>query len=82
MHLVDEALFEENKAKACTILWRKCAQSMQTKLKARKGYKSLANGAIALKKAIREQALNYDESKCFMETIHSACPLIFGSGHN
>ena len=65
--------FVENKYKSYAELWARCNRTMQAKLEARTDYESeVYNNPINLIKAIKEHALNYEESRYEMAIIFDA----------
>ena len=64
---------EQNKYKTYAELWARCNKTMQAKIEARTNYeKGIYNDPIELIKAIREHALNYEESRYEMAIIYDA----------
>ena len=55
--------YEYNKSKACALLWERCAKGMKSKLEARKDYETVKDDPVLMLKAIREHALDYQETK-------------------
>ena len=65
--------FEENQYKAYAELWAQCNKAMKSKIEARTDYESAVyNDPIELLRAIKEHALNYEESRYEMATIFDA----------
>ena len=65
--------FEENQYKAYAELWAQCNKAMKSKIEARIDYESAVyNDPIELLRAIKEHALNYEESRYEMATIFDA----------
>ena len=65
--------FEENRYKAYAELWARCNRTMKAKIEARTDYESrIYNDPIELIKAIKEHALNYEESRYEMAIIFDA----------
>ena len=66
-------MYENNQYKAYALLWQRCAKAMQNRIEARKDYKKLIyNNPIELLKAIKEHALNYQETRYEMSIISDA----------
>jgi hypothetical protein len=64
---------EMNLSKAYSCIWDQCAKSLQNKIEERKDYVSLIKGnPINLLKAIKQQVLNFQESRYEMSTILEA----------
>ena len=74
----DEALkrkkmYNDNLFKAYALIWERCAKAMQNKLLARSDYEDeIYNNPIKLLKAIKEHALNYQETRYEMSIISDA----------
>jgi hypothetical protein len=67
-----EAL-EMNLSKAYSFIWDQCAKLLQNKIKAKTDYVSLNKGTpINLLKAIKQQVMNFQESRYEMSTILEA----------
>ena len=65
--------YETNKIKAYSLLWERCSKSMKSQLQQRKEFeKKVYNNPIELLKAIKQHALNYQESLYVMEIIDDA----------
>ena len=65
--------FETNKIKAYSLLWERCSKSMKSQIQQRKEFeKNIYNNPIELLKAIKQHALNYQESLYVMEIIDDA----------
>ena len=65
--------FEENSYKAYAEIWARCNKAMQGKIESRKDYDSeIYNKPIKLIEAIKEHALNYEESRYEMSIILDA----------
>jgi len=75
---LDEALkkkrmYNDNLFKAYSLIWERCAKEMQNKLLARSDYEDeIYNNPIKLLKAIKEHALNYQETRYEMSIISDA----------
>ena len=66
-------MYENNQYKAYALLWQRCAKAMQNRIEARKDYKKvMCNNPIELLKAIKEHALNYQETRYEMSVISDA----------
>ena len=64
---------EMNLSKAYSFIWDQCAKSLQNKIEARSDYISIIKGnPINLLKAIKQQVLNYEESRYEMSIILEA----------
>ena len=64
---------EENSYKAYAEVWARCNKAMQSKIESRKDYESeIYNDPIKLIDAIKEHALNYEESRYEMSIILDA----------
>ena len=62
-----------NLSKAYSFIWDQCAKSLQNKIEARSDYISIIKGnPINLLKAIKQQVLNYEESRYEMSIILEA----------
>ena len=64
--------YENNKTKAHALLWERCAKAMKNKIEARSDYDTVKKDPIALLKAIKEHALNYQENRYSMSIILDA----------
>ena len=65
--------YEENVFKAYAEIWDRCNKAMQGKLEARTDYESkIYNDPIELLRAVKEHALNYQESRYEMSIITDA----------
>ena len=75
---LDEALKRKRKSrdnlfKAYALIWERCAKAMQNKLLAQSDYEDeIYNNLIKLLKAIKEHALNYQETRYEMSIISDA----------
>ena len=65
-------VYENNLTKAYALLWERCAKAMKNKIEARSDYDAIRNNPIALLKAIKEHALNYQENRFPMSIILDA----------
>ena len=65
-------IYNNNKTKAYSLIWERCTQAMQSKIKQRTDFDTkLYNNPIELIKVIKEHALNYQETKYSMEIINN-----------
>ena len=55
--------FKNNKPKAYSFLWERCAKGMKNKIESRTDYDNIQDDPIELLKAIKEHALNYQEQR-------------------
>ena len=75
---LDEALkrkrmYNDNLFKAYALIWERCAKAMQNKLLAPSDYEDeIYNNPIKLLKAMKEHALNYQETRYEMSIISDA----------
>ena len=70
--------YEENSYKAYAEIWARCNKAMKAKIEARKDYESnIYNRPIKLIDAIKEHALNYEESRYEMSIILDAFMTFF-----
>ena len=66
-------VYENNLTKSYALLWERCAKAMKNnKIEARSDYESIRNDPINLLKAIKEHALNYQESQYSMSIVLDA----------
>jgi len=66
-------IYNNNKIKAYALLWKRCAKLMQNKISARVDYETKRyDNPIKLLKAIREHAMDYQETKYEMSIIIDA----------
>ena len=64
---------ENNLTKACASLWEQCSKAMQNKVKACKDFLTVVKGdPMELLKAIKQHALNFQDTRCPMSIIHDA----------
>jgi hypothetical protein len=71
-------MFDSNLFKAYALIWERCAKAMQNKIVARTDYENqIYNDPIELLKAVKEHALNYEESRYEMSIISDAFRAIF-----
>ena len=72
--------YEVNQVKAYALLWERCTKGMKNKIKARSDCDShIENNPIKLLKAIKEHALNYQESRDAMSIILDAMRTLLSS---
>ena len=68
-----ETTFESNKTKAYFLLWERCTLSMQGQIEQRKDFEiKIYNNPINLIKAIKEQTLDYQDTRYEMEIIDNS----------
>ena len=68
-----ETTFETNKTKAYSLIWERCTLSMQGQLEQRNDFeKDIYNNPINLINAIKEQTLNFQDTKYKMEIIDNS----------
>ena len=68
-----EATFNNNKTKAYSIIWERCSKGMQSKVEQRTDFLTdIYNDPINLLQAIKEHALDYQDTKYSMEVIDDA----------
>ena len=66
-------ILEENGYKAYAEIWARCNKAMQAKIESRREYESdIYNKPIKLIEAIKEHALNYEETRYEMSIILDA----------
>ena len=66
-------MYNDNLFKAYALIWERCAKAMQNKLLAQSDYEDeIYNNPIKLLKAIKEHALNYQETRYEMSIISDA----------
>lgn len=64
--------YESNFAKAYAFIWGQCTKAMQNKIENRNDFLTIKNNPIALLKAIKEHALNYEGHRYEMSIICNA----------
>ena len=65
--------YDTNKIKAYSLLWEQCSKSTKNQSQQRKDFNDeVYNDPIELLKAIKQHALNYQESLCVMEILDDA----------
>lgn len=72
-------VYENNLTKAYALLWERCTKAMKNKIEARSDYESIRNDPIKLLKAIKEHALNYQESRYSMSIVLDAMRTLMGT---
>jgi hypothetical protein len=78
LHII--RIYDDNLVKSYALIWERCNAAMQGRLKQRMNYKStIYNDPIELLKAIKEQALNYQETQYEMSIISDAFRALFGT---
>ncbi|KAG7363118.1 hypothetical protein IV203_026478 [Nitzschia inconspicua] len=65
-------MYTANLVKAYALLWERCSQGLKNKIESRRDYAKIMNDPIALLKAIREHALNFQDDKFCMTIIIEA----------
>ena len=66
-------MYKNNKTKAYSLIWERCTRAMQSKIEQRTDFNvKIYNDPIELIKAIKEHALNYQETEYSMEIIDNA----------
>ena len=77
-YLRRKRLYESNLYKAYALLWERSAKAMQNRIMARSDFESrIYNDPIELLKAIKEHALNYQETRYDMSIISDAFRSVF-----
>ena len=75
--------YQENQYKAHEIIWERPATSMKAKIEARKYFEDgIYNELIKLLKAIKQHALNYQESRYKMLVISDGFTTFFATRQN
>ncbi|KAI2502242.1 hypothetical protein MHU86_12214 [Fragilaria crotonensis] len=72
-------VYENNLTKAYALLWERCTKAMKNKIEARSDYELIRNDPIKLLKAIKEHALNYQESRYSMSIVLDAMRTLMGT---
>ena len=71
-------MYENNLFKACALIWERCGKVMQNKIASRTNFgQTIYNDPIELLKAVKEHALNYQESRYEMSIILDALRALF-----
>jgi len=77
-HLKRKTQYDENKVAAEALIWGQCDTRMRSQIQSRSNYDSDIKGnPIALLKAIKEHAMNYQSTQYEMKTIHEAIKSLF-----
>jgi hypothetical protein len=70
--------YDDNLFKAYALIWQRCAKAMQNKVMARANFETeIYNDPIRLLKAVKEHALNYQETRYEMSIISDAFRAVF-----
>jgi hypothetical protein len=70
--------YDDNLFKAYTLIWERCAKAMQNKIMARSNFEvEIYNDPIRLLNAVKEHALNYQETRYKMSIISDAFRALF-----
>ena len=73
-------VYDDNLVKSYALIWERCNTAMQSRIEQRTDYQStIYNDPIELLKAIKEHALNYQETRYEMSIISSAFRALFGT---
>ena len=64
--------YKSNMIKAYALLWERCARGMKDKIESREDFDEIEDKPIALLKAIRQHALNYQEYRYVMSIVSDA----------
>ncbi len=73
-------IYDDNLVKSYALIWERCNTAMQSCLEQRKDFKtSIYNDPIELLKAIKEHALNYQETRYEMSIISDAFRALFAT---
>jgi hypothetical protein len=73
-------IYDDNLVKSYALIWERCNTTMQSRLEQRIDYKTtIYNDPIKLLKAIKEHALNYQETRYKMSIISDSCCALFGT---
>ena len=68
-----ETMFDSNKTKAYSLIWERCTLSMQSQLEQRTDFETkIYNNPINLINAIKEQTMNFQDTKYDMEIIDNS----------
>jgi hypothetical protein len=71
-------MYENNLFKAYALIWERCAKAMQNKIVSRTIFEdTIYNDPIELLKAVKEHALNYQETRYEMSIISDAFRAVF-----
>jgi hypothetical protein len=70
--------YDDNLFKAYALIWERCAKAMQNKIMARSNFENeIYNDPIKLLNAVKEHALNYQETRYEMSIISDAFRALF-----
>jgi hypothetical protein len=70
--------YDDNLFKAYALIWERCAKAMQNKIMARSNFEAeIYNDPIKLLNAVKEHALNYQETRYEMSIISDAFRALF-----
>ena len=73
LHLKREANYCKNRIKAYGLLWEQCSSGMRSKIEQRTDFKtSIKDDPVELLKAIKQHALNYQETRYEMAIVTDA----------
>jgi hypothetical protein len=73
-------IYDDNLVKSYALIWERCNTAMQNRLEQRTDYKTtIYNDPIELLKAIKEHALNYQETRYEMSIISDAFRALFST---
>jgi hypothetical protein len=73
-------VYSDNKIKAYAFIWDRCAKAMQAKIQARSDFESkVYNDPLELLNAIREHAMNFQETRYEMSIISDAFRALFNA---
>jgi hypothetical protein len=73
-------IYDDNLVKLYALIWERCNTAMQSRLEQRTDYEStIYNDPIELLQAIKEHALNYQETRYKMSIISDAFRALFGT---
>ena len=75
-----ERIFKGNLVKAYALLWERCTKAMQNKIQTRSEFESkIFDNPIELLMAIKEHALNFDQTQYAMSIIANSVRAFFGT---
>jgi hypothetical protein len=73
-------IYDDNLVKSYALIWERCNTAMQSRLEQRTDYEStIYNGPVELLQAIKEHALDYQETRYKMSIISDAFRALFGT---
>jgi hypothetical protein len=73
-------IYDDNLVKSYALIWERCNTAMQNRLEQRMDYEiTIYNDPIELLKAIKEHALNYQETRYEMSIISDAFRALFSA---